>query len=129
LGGRKRTVDLREVINSILYLNRTGCQWDMLPHDLLPKSTVYDYIAAGCAPTDHVFRNCRGQVLTRFGVHTVVERYAAVAASTLPALAHKHISPHTIRHTTAMHLLRADVNINNTIHAWLGHVFLNTTNV
>jgi putative transposase len=45
-GGRPRQVDMREVINTILYLNRTGCQWDMLPHDLLPKSTVYDYFAA-----------------------------------------------------------------------------------
>jgi putative transposase len=36
-------VDLREVINSLLYQNRTGCQWALLPHDLLPKSTVYDY--------------------------------------------------------------------------------------
>jgi putative transposase len=44
-GGRPRTVDIREVINTILYLNRTGCQWDMLPHDLLPKSTVYEYFA------------------------------------------------------------------------------------
>jgi putative transposase len=44
--GRPREVDLREVINTILYLNRTGCQWDMLPHDLLPKSTVYDYFAS-----------------------------------------------------------------------------------
>jgi putative transposase len=45
-GGRPREVDMREVMNTILYLNRTGCQWDMLPHDLLPKSTVYDYFAA-----------------------------------------------------------------------------------
>lgn len=44
-GGRPRTVDMREIINTILYLNRTGCQWDMLPHDLLPKSTVYEYFA------------------------------------------------------------------------------------
>ena len=36
---------MREVINSILYLLRSGCQWDMMPHDLLPKSTVYDYFA------------------------------------------------------------------------------------
>jgi putative transposase len=36
-------VDLREVLNTILYQNRTGCQWALLPHDLLPKSTVYDY--------------------------------------------------------------------------------------
>ena len=45
-GGRKREVSIREVINTIVYLNRAGCQWDMLPHDLLPKSTVYDYFAA-----------------------------------------------------------------------------------
>ena len=44
-GGRPRTVNMREVVNTILYLNRAGCQWDMLPHDLLPKSTVYDYFA------------------------------------------------------------------------------------
>ena len=44
-GGRPQTVCLREVLNTILYLNRTGCQWNMLPHDLLPKSTVYDYFA------------------------------------------------------------------------------------
>jgi len=44
-GGRPRKVDMREVLNTIFYLNRNGCQWDMLPHDLLPKSTVYDYFA------------------------------------------------------------------------------------
>jgi putative transposase len=38
-------VDMREVINTLLYLNRTGCQWDMLPHDLLSKSTVYEYFS------------------------------------------------------------------------------------
>ena len=43
--GRPREVDMREVLNAILYLNRSGCQWDMLPHDLLAKSTVYDYFA------------------------------------------------------------------------------------
>jgi putative transposase len=43
--GPKREVDLREVINTLRYQNRTGCQWGFLPHDLLPKSTVYDYFA------------------------------------------------------------------------------------
>src|SRR6516225_2587897 len=42
-GGRPREVDLREVLNTLFYQNRSGCQWDMLPHDLLPKSTVFDY--------------------------------------------------------------------------------------
>src|SRR5438105_8766787 len=45
-GGRPRTTDLREVVNTLLYQARTGCQWDMLPNDLLPKSTVFDYFAA-----------------------------------------------------------------------------------
>lgn len=44
-GGRPREVDMREVLNTILYVVRSGCQWDMLPHDLLPKSTVYDYFS------------------------------------------------------------------------------------
>jgi putative transposase len=45
-GGRPRSVNLREVINAMLYLDRSGCQWDMLPHDLPPKSTTYEYFAA-----------------------------------------------------------------------------------
>jgi putative transposase len=44
-GRRPREVDMREVINTLVYLNRTGCQWDMLPHDLLPKSTVDEYFS------------------------------------------------------------------------------------
>jgi putative transposase len=42
-GGAPRTVDLREVLNTLFYQARSGCQWDMLPHDLAPKSTAYDY--------------------------------------------------------------------------------------
>src|SRR5215207_3111028 len=45
-GGRPRAVDLREVVNAILYVNRSGCQWDMLPHDFPARSTVYEYFAA-----------------------------------------------------------------------------------
>ena len=48
LGGRPREVNMREVVNSILYVNRSGCQWDMLPHDLLPKSTAYEYFTQWC---------------------------------------------------------------------------------
>jgi len=41
--GRPRDVEMREVLNAIFYQARSGCQWDMLPHDLPPKSTVFDY--------------------------------------------------------------------------------------
>jgi putative transposase len=44
-GGRPREVSMREILNTLLYQARTGCQWELLPHDLLPKSTVYDYFA------------------------------------------------------------------------------------
>jgi len=44
-GGRHREVAMREVLNTLFYQNKTGCQWNMLSHDLLPKSTVYDYCA------------------------------------------------------------------------------------
>jgi len=44
-GGCGRTVDLREVVNAVFYRLRTGCSWEMLPHDLPPKSTVYEYFA------------------------------------------------------------------------------------
>src|SRR3954462_8522537 len=43
--GRPREVDMREVLNAILYLNRSGCQWDMLAHEFPARSTVYDYFA------------------------------------------------------------------------------------
>ncbi len=79
-------------------------------------------------PQERVFLNRCGLPLTRFGIHAVVERYALKAQVKLPSLATKHVSPHSIRHSTATHLLRAGVDIN-TVRAWLGHVSLDTTNI
>lgn len=45
-GGRPRSVDLREVVNTLLYQDHTGVQWDCLPHDLVAKSTAFDYFKA-----------------------------------------------------------------------------------
>lgn len=47
-GGRPRTVALREVVNAIFYINRSGCAWRMLPKDFPPYQTVYDYFRAWC---------------------------------------------------------------------------------
>jgi len=44
-GGRKRTVDLREIVNGIMYVLSTGCQWRAIPKDLPPRSTVNNYFA------------------------------------------------------------------------------------
>jgi integrase/recombinase XerD len=94
------------------------------------KQTVSELVllVQGRAPIEHVFLNRCGQPITRFGIHTLVERCTARAAKQVASLAAKRVSPHTIRHTTATHLLRSGVDIN-TIRAWLGHVSLATTNV
>lgn len=80
------------------------------------------------APTEHVFLNRCGRPITRFGIHTMVKRHAGQVSTRMPGMAAKRVSPHSIRHTCASHLLRAGVDIN-TIRAWLGHVSLDTTNV
>ncbi len=85
-------------------------------------------LVAGRVGTDRVFLNRRREPVTRFGIHTLVERHVRKARAHVPSLAAKRISPHSIRHTTATHLLRAGVDIN-TIRAWLGHVSLTTTNI
>jgi integrase/recombinase XerD len=74
-----------------------------------------------------VFLNVRGQPVTRFGIYAMLARTVEKAKGITPSLGSKRVSPHTIRHTTAVHLLRAGVDIN-TIRAWLGHVSLETTN-
>lgn len=78
-------------------------------------------------PAAPVFLSQRREGLTRFGVYELVTRTAREASKTTPSLANKHVSPHTLRHSTAVHLLQAGVDIN-TIRAWLGHVSLETTN-
>jgi len=85
-------------------------------------------VIAGRSPSARVFLNRCNLPITRFGIHTLVERLVRKAQVKMPSLEAKRISPHTIRHTTAAHLLRAGVDIN-TIRAWLGHVSLDTTHI
>jgi integrase/recombinase XerD len=85
-------------------------------------------LIVGRPANQHVFLNRRGTSITRFGVHSLVERCAKRIEARFPAVSAKRVSPHTIRHTTATYLLRSGVDIN-TIRAWLGHVSLNTTNI
>jgi site-specific recombinase XerD len=77
----------------------------------------------GTAP---VFVNMHGRPLTRYGVRHIVKRHATAASTTYPALAKKRIHPHTLRHSCAVHLLHAGVDLN-LIRSWLGHVSLETT--
>lgn len=85
-------------------------------------------LAAQREPDQFLFLNRNGHAITRFGIHTLVERYASRACAQAPSLVTKQVSPHVIRHTSATHLLRSGVDIN-TVRAWLGHISLTTTNI
>jgi integrase/recombinase XerD len=74
------------------------------------------------------FPNARGKALSREGVDYLLQQAVQRAIATCPSLATKHITPHLIRHTTAMHLLQAGVDIA-TIALWLGHESIETTHV
>ena len=89
---------------------------------------VLKTLVRGRAAHDRVFLNRLGQPLTRFGIYNLVQRTVRQAGTAMPSLTDKRISPHSVRHTSAVHLLRAGVDIN-TIRGWLGHVSLDTTHV
>lgn len=77
--------------------------------------------------SQRLFRNRRGQPLTRFGVRYLVNKYAQLAQSAVPSLARKRVHPHTFRHSAAVHLLQAGVDLVSISH-WLGHASVETTN-
>jgi site-specific recombinase XerD len=74
----------------------------------------------------HIFLNGRGEPLTRFGVRYLLQKHVGACAEAVPTLAGKRIHPNSLRHTTAIHLLKAGVDFA-TISQWLGHASLNTT--
>jgi integrase/recombinase XerD len=82
--------------------------------------------ADGAQPDAPLFLNAHGERITRFGVGTILKRNVTVAAATLASLDAKSVSPHTLRHTTALHLLQSGVELN-VIKSRLGHVSITTT--
>lgn len=91
-------------------------------------ATTLRQLVGNRAASEAVFQSERGGPLTRYGIHTLVERHARRAAIHTPSLQTKRVSPHSIRHATAMALLRSGVDMN-TIRIWLGHVSLQTTHI
>jgi len=77
---------------------------------------------------ERFFLNANGSAITRFGVRYIIRKYAAIAENACASMTSKRVSPHTLRHTAAMHLLRAGNEVNM-ISYWLGHADINTTHV
>jgi integrase/recombinase XerD len=104
-GGKERAIPLSN--DTAQQLNALCHQRGLPPHSQAP-----------------VFVNARGQRLTRHGVTHLLKRATAAAAKS--ALTDKRVSPHTLRHSAAMHLLQSGVD-HTTIQSWLGHSSPNTT--
>jgi len=78
--------------------------------------------------TQQVFLNANGNPITRFGIRHITRKYGIKAQLKCPTIKTKTVNPHTIRHTTAMHLLRSGNDVNM-ISYWLGHASINTTHI
>ncbi len=130
----QEVVDLR-VGNLLLepqprvHLHGKGDKWRTCP--LWPETArlLRELLTARAAEPhrdDHVFISARGEPLTRFGLHKLVRRRTR-ALTVGTGSERRPVSPHVFRHTTAVHLLEAGVEVN-VIRGWLGHVSLDTTN-
>lgn len=82
----------------------------------------------GAQPADPLFPTRQAAALSRYGVTLLVSRHAQAAARRCPSLATKKVSPHVLRHTTAMRLLHAGVD-TSVIALWLGHEGIETTQI
>jgi integrase/recombinase XerD len=107
-----------------VHLHGKGDKWRVCPLWTQTADLLTELLARRATNADApVFVSATGRALTRFGIYKIVRRHATARDE----LNGKHTSPHTFRHTTAVHLLEAGVEVN-VIRAWLGHVSLETTN-
>jgi len=77
---------------------------------------------------EYLFLNANGAPITRFGIRYITKKYGIAAQDQCPSIKTKTVNPHTIRHTTATHLLRSGNDINM-VSYWLGHADINTTHI
>ncbi|WP_343035054.1 tyrosine-type recombinase/integrase [Aromatoleum diolicum] len=80
------------------------------------------------APAQPLFPNASGGQLSAHGVHYLLAKHVAVATVACPSLKHKRVSPHVLRHTTAMNLLQEGAE-QCVIALWLGHESIETTQI
>ena len=113
-----------------VHLHGKGDKWRVCPlweeTSALLKKLLSDH-GPGCPPDRPVFIGVRDAALTRFGIYKIIRRYTTQVVKKGSDGQSKRISPHVWRHTTAVHLLEAGVEVN-VIRAWLGHASLETTN-
>lgn len=111
-------------------LHGKGDKWRTCPlwaETARQLQALLDQRAGQVLPDSYVFVSGAKRPLTRFGIYKVVRRHARCLERRRSGSGRRPISPHTLRHTTAVHLLESGVEVN-VIRGWLGHVSLDTTN-
>ncbi len=88
----------------------------------------FDLRKAKGIESDKLFINTRGEKISRFGINYTIDKYRKLAQKSCPTLEKKKITPHTFRHTTALHLIQSGVDIT-VVKEWLGHADIKTTNL
>jgi integrase/recombinase XerD len=112
---------------AVVRLHGKGDKWRTCPLWQQTATLLVELLGSSNTPpaTDApVFRSATGEALTRFGIYKIVRRHAGQLDD---VRAERRVSPHTFRHTAAVHLLEAGVEVN-VIRGWLGHADLTTTN-
>jgi integrase/recombinase XerD len=125
---RVRNLDLGDAPR--VHLHGKGDKWRACPLWQQTASLLSQLIqkpAAQEACDLPVFLSSQGSALTRFGIYKIVRRHTAQFPLEDSPIRLKRVTPHVFRHTTAVHLLEAGVEVN-VIRGWLGHVSLETTN-
>jgi len=110
-------------------LHGKGDKWRICPIWAETAKGLQQLVAGaqGASLARPVFTSPSGRALTRFGIYKIVRRHTGQLRTSEAAPARHHISPHVLRHSCAVHLLEAGVDVN-VIRGWLGHVSLETTN-
>lgn len=125
-----RVANLELTEHPRVHLHGKGDKWRTCPL-WAETSTLLTHLltqpASPLAPEQPVFLSAQRRPLTRFGIYKIVRRHTRGLRQAAPGGKHRHLSPQLFRHTTAVHLLEAGVEVN-VIRAWLGHVSLETTN-
>ncbi len=116
-------------VHSFVHLHGKGRKERSIPLWKNTAQVLSSWMSENVSQNDPLlFPNARGIQLTRQGVNYILRKIVQQAAENYPSLLRKHISPHILRHTTAMHLLQAGVD-PTVIALWLGHENLQTTHI
>jgi integrase/recombinase XerD len=117
-------VNLKLSAQPCIHLHGKGDKWRVCPLWTETANLLNQLLKENHLSADSPVFASHGKALTRFGIYKIVRRHTKKLAM---GLTFRHVSPHVFRHTTAVHLLEAGVEVN-VIRGWLGHVSLDTTN-